>query len=396
MATGSIRTLVYDCLCDIKSEEKDDHKCDNTPGKSFSCTDRYEQKQMPQLHRIPKKHQMYQPPSVSKQSNMPQLPKLTRIPQDHEYSPHLNMQQQGTKAGIECESFSHATDLTRHSHTVSKQSKMPQLPQLFRIPQNLEYSTQKHQGLEVNKCKPSGDSFYHPYVLKRHIHTHTVHEGHQDPQCESFVEVRERKHIQNNHDCCKDYKCGICDKSFPQVNYLNSHIYIIHEGHKDYKCESCGKFFSQKGNLKQHIQSTHEGCKEDKCSKLLTKLRQVRQVRHLKRHINTIHEGHKDHKCESCGKSFSLAGNLKKHIHTVQEGHKDFKCKSCCKVISTADNSEQHTNTVYERKKEIKYGSCGISISPGANLEKHIHRKEGYSEGRYVKRKNEESSKEQR
>ena len=51
----------------------------------------------------------------------------------------------------------------------------------------------------------------------------------------------------------------------------------------------------------------------------------------LTKHIHTIHEVRKDHKCESCGKSFSEAGNLKKHICTVHEGHKDFKCESCGK-----------------------------------------------------------------
>ena len=32
-----------------------------------------------------------------------------------------------------------------------------------------------------------------------------------------------------------------------------------------------------------------------------------------------------DLKCESCGKSFSQAGDLKKHIHTIHEGHKNYK-----------------------------------------------------------------------
>ena len=45
----------------------------------------------------------------------------------------------------------------------------------------------------------------------------------------------------------------------------------------------------------------------------------------LERHLHTVHDGYKDHKCESCGKSFSLAGELKRHIGKIHEGHKNYK-----------------------------------------------------------------------
>ena len=68
-------------------------------------------------------------------------------------------------------------------------------------------------------------------------------------------------------------------------NKINKGIYTVHEDRQNHKCESCGKSFSQAGNLK--------------------------------RHSLIVHEGRKDHKCEFCSKSFPQAQNLKMHIQTV-------------------------------------------------------------------------------
>ena len=132
----------------MKSEETDDHKC-NIHNTSVSCTNRYEQNQLPLPHQIPRKHQLHQPPPVSRQSNMPQLPQLTRIPQNHEYSPHLNIQQQGSK-DKECELLSHTRDLTKHSQTVN-------------------------EGQQDNKCESCGKSFSRLQNLEKHLHT--IHDG---------------------------------------------------------------------------------------------------------------------------------------------------------------------------------------------------------------------------
>ena len=97
---------------------------------------------------------------------------------------------------------------------------------------------------------------------------------------------------------------------------MKIHLHTVHEGHKDYKCESCGKSFSQAGDLKKHI--------------------------------HTVHEGHKDYKCESCGKSFSQAGYLKIHNYRIHDGHKDFKCESCGKLFSESGGLKKHIHTIHK------------------------------------------------
>ena len=161
MATGSIRTLVYDCLYDIKSEEKDDHKCDNTHGKSFSCTDRYEQKQMPQLHRIPKRHQ---PPSpVSQKSSLP--PPLTRIPQNHEYSTQFVPRMMSQQFKIPQQPQNYFQNQIPQLHQIPKKHQMHQLPPvcqkssmppaLIRIPQNTCNSLRSQRPF-LKKCTRNG------------------------------------------------------------------------------------------------------------------------------------------------------------------------------------------------------------------------------------------------
>ena len=46
-------------------------------------------------------------------------------------------------------------------------------------------------------------------------------------------------------------------------NKINKGIYTVHEDRQNHKCESCGKSFSQAGNFKKHIQKGHRGNKDD-------------------------------------------------------------------------------------------------------------------------------------
>ena len=59
-------------------------------------------------------------------------------------------------------------------------------------------------------------------------------------------------------------------------------------------------------------------------------------------HINSVHNIQEDRKCDSCGKSFSQAGNLKKHINVVHNGQKDHKCNTCGRIFSQAGNLKKH------------------------------------------------------
>ena len=130
-----------------------------------------------------------------------------------------------------------------------------------------------------------------------------------------------------------------------------SDIEAICKSRKVNKCESCGKSFSTAGDLKKHIHSVHGGSKDHKCESCG---KSFIKALSLKKHIRTVHEGHKDHKCDSCGELFSTAGDLKKHIHSFHGGSKDHKCESCGKSFIKAQSLKKHILTVHEGHTDHK------------------------------------------
>ena len=81
-----------------------------------------------------------------------------------------------------------------------------------------------------------------------------------------------------------------------------------------YKCDSCGKTFSIAGDLKKHINAIHNRQRDHKCDSCG---KEFTQVASLKTHINSVHNRQKDHKCDFCEKAFSEAGTLRKHINSI-------------------------------------------------------------------------------
>ena len=65
---------------------------------------------------------------------------------------------------------------------------------------------------------------------------------------------------------------------------------------------------------------------------------------------------------DSCGKTFSSAGNLRKHIKFVYNGQKDHKCASCEKAFSEATDLKGQINSVHNGQKDHKCGNLFSSI----------------------------------
>ena len=99
----------------------------------------------------------------------------------------------------------------------------------------------------------------------------------------------------------KNHICKSCDKSFPRLNRLNSHIKSVHEGLKTKTCDICSKCFFNQGALNVHMIYSHKELGI--------------------------------YKCEYCDKDFGLDQYLKNHIkNTHKEIHNEQKCSFCQKT----------------------------------------------------------------
>ena len=69
----------------------------------------------------------------------------------------------------------------------------------------------------------------------------------------------------------KAFKCGMCDKSFPQKFHMERHKVVDHDEKKTFKSKICEKRLALNPNMNKNMPSVHEGKKEVKCKTKIAK-----------------------------------------------------------------------------------------------------------------------------
>ncbi|KAL4703496.1 hypothetical protein ACJJTC_011298 [Scirpophaga incertulas] len=110
--------------------------------------------------------------------------------------------------------------------------------------------------------------------------------------------------------------CEQCGRIFQSMALLKDHMWV-HTGEKRFKCSTCDKSFTQKTNL----------------------------VFHMRVHSAT----RPTYECPLCGKHFAFFNNRRRHMF-IHTGLKPFKCETCGKSFTTAGEQRAHVEHVHLKK----------------------------------------------
>ena len=102
------------------------------------------------------------------------------------------------------------------------------------------------------KCGQCNKSFPQRTMLQVHVCNESPKKPYQCGHCMlSFSHPAQLRAHAASHASKKPFKCGYCSRSFAGATTLNNHI-RTHTGEKPFVCEKCGKHFTQGSQLSRH------------------------------------------------------------------------------------------------------------------------------------------------
>lgn len=138
------------------------------------------------------------------------------------------------------------------------------------------------------KCSECDLCYETKFKLTKHVYRHKKNTV--CPLCKQKFTSRVplRRHMEEDHNIKREFKCPTCDKIFPDPKYLSLHKQS-HRTVPQFFCDTCGKGFKTKHHVRQHL-ITHSDARPISCPVCDDRFK--RQT-HLKQHIAAHHPDEK-------------------------------------------------------------------------------------------------------
>ncbi|XP_014235590.2 transcription factor hamlet-like isoform X2 [Trichogramma pretiosum] len=163
-------------------------------------------------------------------------------------------------------------------------------------------------------------------------------------------------------------KCAVCNKSFFDIEVLNSHLITKHRYPSGvHNCKSCPAAYAWLPLLVRHRVVAHGDVRKyccENCTKVFT------DASNLQRHIRSHHVGARSHACSQCGKTFATSSGLKQHAH-IHSSVKPFICPVCKKSYTQFSNLCRHKRMHTKCQTPIVCDKCNATFQTTSHLTKH-------------------------
>lgn len=176
----------------------------------------------------------------------------------------------------------------------------------------------------------------------------------------------------NSKDDTEDaFQCSICQKTFKQLNNLESDINNHFSGEKPYKCYICIELqFWDIVELLKHIKAEHPQ------NNVIFSCRYCKHQFQNESEFILHNEQHlisKTFDCSTCGQDFETAAELNVHKKQHNDTEKKYKCTECNEKFNRSEDLNAHRR-VHKGFSMFECQFCKKLFAQSTNLSNHIER----------------------